>query len=322
MRRYLQRPRPQGTAHRSRQLSTQPSPCDGGTTAHRLLSPSHGRLLRGTGRSFRGSIAEVIAGAPLEPVPVPPAVAALAGGALLAPVWRNQLGGLTWQLGEGPERRFVKWAPAGSPLRMGDEAQRLRWAVRLTPVPVVLAHDADADGEWLVTSGVPGRNAVEPRWLADPLTAVRALGAGLRALHDALPTRDCPFDWSAPRRVADVRRRAGVLRPREWFPEHAGLTVTEVLARLADVPDVDRLVVCHGDACAPNTLVTDDGAWSGHVDLGSLGLADRWADLAVATWSTAWNYGPGWERPLLDAYGVEPDPERMAYYRLLWDADP
>lgn len=85
---------------------------------------------------------------------------------------------------------------------------------------------------------------------------------------------------------------------------------------------MDRAVVCHGDPCAPNTLLTDDGAWSGHVDMGSLGVADRWADLAVATWSTRWNYGDGWERPLLDAYGVEPDPERTAYYRLLRDLGP
>ncbi|WP_443062724.1 phosphotransferase [Streptomyces sp. NBC_00390] len=61
---------------------------------------------------------------------------------------------------------------------------------------------------------------------------------------------------------------------------------------------MDRLVVCHGDACAPNTVVGDDGTWTGHVDLGTLGAADRWADLAVATWSTQWNYGPGWEEPL------------------------
>jgi kanamycin kinase len=81
------------------------------------------------------------------------------------------------------------------------------------------------------------------------------------------------------------------------------------------------LVVCHGDACAPNTLL-DESGWTGHVDLGALGVADQWADLAVATWSTTWNYGGGWERPLLDAYGVEPDPVRTAYYRLLWDLDP
>jgi kanamycin kinase len=54
----------------------------------------------------------------------------------------------------------------------------------------------------------------------------------------------------------------------------------------------------------------------------TLGVADRWADLAVATWSTQWNYGPGWEQPLLAAYGVAADPERIRYYRLLWDLGP
>ncbi|GGM00479.1 hypothetical protein [Nakamurella endophytica] len=51
-------------------------------------------------------------------------------------------------------------------------------------------------------------------------------------------------------------------------------------------------------------------------------MADRWADLAVATWSTVWNYGPGHEAAVLEAYGVEPDPVRTAYYRLLWDLTP
>jgi kanamycin kinase len=78
-------------------------------------------------------------------------------------------------------------------------------------------------------------------------------------------------------------------------------------------------VVCHGDACVPNTLLHDDGTFAAHVDLGSLGVADRWADLAVAAWSTKWNYGPGYDRALYDAYGIAPDPERISYYRLLWD---
>ncbi|WP_435886091.1 phosphotransferase [Streptomyces erythrochromogenes] len=58
---------------------------------------------------------------------------------------------------------------------------------------------------------------------------------------------------------------------------------------LADIPPIDQLVVCHGDPCSPNTLVGDDGTWTGRVDLGTLGVADRWADLAVVTWSTQRN---------------------------------
>jgi kanamycin kinase len=78
--------------------------------------------------------------------------------------------------------------------------------------------------------------------------------------------------------------------------------------------------VCHADACAPNTLIGDDGRWSAHVDLGQLGVGDRWADIAVASMSTEWNYGPGWEDALIEAYGVPPDRQRLTYYRDLWNA--
>ena len=80
---------------------------------------------------------------------------------------------------------------------------------------------------WLHTAALPGRSAVDPHWVARPRTATRAIGAGLRLLHDALPVADCPFG------------------PPSWVP--------------ADAPPADRLVVCHGDACAPNTLIADDG---------------------------------------------------------------
>jgi kanamycin kinase len=42
----------------------------------------------------------------------------------------------------------------------------------------------------------------------------------------------------------------------------------------------------------------------------------------VATWSTTWNYGRGWENALLAAYGVAPDPVRARYYRRLWEPGP
>jgi kanamycin kinase len=164
--------------------------------------------------------------------------------------------------------------------------------------------------------------AVLDRWKREPARAVRAIGRGLRELHEALPVADCPCDWSAERRLARARAAAAAGRrdPAAFHPDHRRFrTVEDALAALADVPPVDRLVVCQGDACAPNTLIGEDGECTGHVDLGALGVADRWADLAVATWSTTWNYGPGWEEPLLEAYGVEPDPARTAYYRLLWE---
>ena len=237
---------------------------------------------------------------PLSPLEAPTRVRALAAGAALTPVWRNKLGGVTFRTDDG---RYIKHGPRNAETTMAGEAERLGWAAAYTPVPRVLDHGTDAHDEWLVTAALPGRSAVDPRWIAEPAAAVRALGEGLRALHDALPVAACPYDWSVPARVANAASRG-----------------IQVPAALRQAPPVDVLVVCHGDACAPNTLLDDAGQWSGHVDLDSLGVADRWADIAVAAMSTGWNYGPGWEDALLDAYGIARDQERMSFYAALWDA--
>jgi len=150
--------------------------------------------------------------------------------------------------------------------------------------------------------------------------AATAIGTGLRVLHDALPIDGCPYRWDVPSRLVRVDERMAAGETADgWSPQHQHLDVATARALLADAPAIDRLVVCHGGACAPNTLLADDGRFAAHVDLGSLGTADRWADLAVAAWSTEWNYGPGFTGHVLDGYGIDPDHDRLAYYRVLWD---
>ncbi|WP_243229423.1 aminoglycoside 3'-phosphotransferase [Microbacterium sp. CIAB417] len=237
---------------------------------------------------------------PAASIAVPGRVRALARGAALTPVWENGIGGLTFRTDDD---RYIKWGPRDAEANMRDEAERMRWTRRWILVPEVLEQDQDAEHEWLVTAAISGRSAVDPRWIAEPEAAVRAVGLGLRRLHDALPVAECPWEWSVESRFENAARR--------------GIRIPEALH---DAPEIDRLVVCHGDACMPNTLVGDDGRPLAHVDLAALGVGDRWADIAVASMSTEWNVGPGWEDALIAAYGVEPDRERLAYYRDLWNA--
>jgi aminoglycoside phosphotransferase len=237
-------------------------------------------------------------------------------------VWKNELGGLTFQVGLGDARQFVKWTPAGSGIDLSAEVVRLRWAAPFTVVPRVVDEGADETGSWIVTAGLPGRMAVDDHWKRDPGTAVRAIGTGLRALHEQLPVADCPFGWSAEQRLETARSRAaaGRIDPADW-PEdfqHIG-TVERALGVLAEIPPVDearrlpwrRLRSEHPDRRRRH-VQRSRRPWRAGCRR-PLGRPRR------RHVEYAWNYGPGWEEPLLEAYGVEPDPERIRYYRLLWE---
>lgn len=235
--------------------------------------------------------------------PVPEFVAALAGHDAVEAVWINEVGGVTYQLGTGRSARFVKWQPSNEEISLAREARKLGWAAAYVTVPEVLDLGTCADAEWLLTRALNGASAVSQRWRDDPARAVAAVGRGLREFHDRLPVSECRWHWDPITRIDRAEARQ-VCVPRA----------------LREPPSVDLPVVCHGDACCPNTLLTDSGDVSGYVDLGSLGVADRWADISVAAMSTEWNYGPGWESALLSAYGVTYDAARMNYYQQLWNA--
>lgn len=230
-------------------------------------------------------IGRVLADRPEGPVEAPQLVRAhVADPARLDAVWLNELGGLTFRDGE----HYLKWNPLGNGLDLEDERERLAWAAGRHPVPEVLEFERDEGGQLLVTRALPGLGAVTDAWRARPREAVRAIAEGLRVLHE-LPAHACPFVC-------------------EW-------------AVGPDGPAGD-VVVVQGDACAPNTVVGSDARFAGHVDLGSLGVADRWADLAVASMSLDWNFGPGWQAEFFAAYGITRDEERIRHYRALWDSAP
>ena len=84
-------------------------------------------------------------------------------------------------------------------------------------------------------------------------------------------------------------------------------------------------VMSHGDYCLPYIFV-QDGRVSGFIDLGKLGIANKWQDIALCYRSLKHNYE--WEygskprkdfnkRLLFEKLGVERDWEKIQYYILL-----
>ena len=236
-------------------------------------------------------------------------------------VYENELGTLTYRLYKDEVSHFLKVASRGVQPSLSAEAARLAWAKDHLPVPRVVECDSGLHTEWLVVEGVPGRDAMDASWSEDPHFVVRALARGLREFH-AAPIASCPFNFSLDEALGHAHRRlaAGEIDPgRDFHPEFKRMSAAEALDVLECTrPEGEDLVVCHGDYCLPNVILDSEGA-VGFVDLGELGVADRWSDLAVATWSIGWNLGPGYDAEFYAEYGVPRDAERIAYYRLLYD---
>ncbi len=220
--------------------------------------------------------------------------------------WAEQA---AWRLREtgGTRVHFLKVTESGHFPTALAERERLLWARAYLAVPEVIDAGSDAAVDWLVTDARPGTDATKHALLAEPARIVPAIARGLVAFHAAAPVDECPFDFTMETALEHARTRiqTGITEPTDLHPEYRHLTLEQALARVEELaPATEDLVVCHGDYCFPNVLLDDQGEVTGYIDIGELGVADRWLDIAVAAWSVTWNIGPGWEDLFYESYGV------------------
>jgi kanamycin kinase len=146
-------------------------------------------------------------------------------------------------------------------------------------------------------------------WLAGRWPVPQVLGFFKAYGDDWLLTREVPgvplYHASVGWEPARVARRLGEILLELHATDFTGCPFGE--------PKPGR-VLLHGDYCLPNVLV-DQGRLTALVDLGRSGIGDPRDDFAAALWSLHYNYGPGYARDFLEAYGVpsmtDRDIERM-----------
>ncbi len=224
-------------------------------------------------------------------------------------------------------RAYAKVAVIERSAELAGERDRLLWLRdKGILTPDVIDWRTTDDGACLTISAIEGIPAVDLP-AADLIEAWPSMSRQLGALH-ALDAGQCPFDRGlAPMfaRAADVvARDAG---NRDFLSVHdketsAGELLARVERELAvrlEQEKSDR-VVCHGDPCMPNFMI-DPRTFrcTGMIDLGRLGTADRYADLALMTANAreTWT-SPDQEKRasaiLFDALGiVAPDRARLDF---------
>jgi aminoglycoside 3'-phosphotransferase II len=195
------------------------------------------------------------------------AQAAVGGSRLSSEFAWMSWAGTVWRLGGESRAVYVKRAA-----HLVDERDRLAWLAGRWPVPEVIGFYRAAGDDWLLTREVPGVPLSDASVGLPPARVASLLGEILRGIHRTDAT-GCPFGTSKPGHV-----------------------------------------LIHGDYCLPNVLVTGgagraQGAppkLSALIDVGRAGLGDPRDDLAAGVWALRYNFGAGFAREFLDAYGAPP----------------
>ena len=226
-------------------------------------------------------------------------------------------GAAVWRVDDGAAPLFLKSEPAHPLSEMPGEAARLAWLADTAVAAPKLIDHFEQDGRyWLLMTALPGQDLTHP--VDRPQEIVQILATALRQMHGLDPL-SCPFDHRLDARLATgaANVAAGRVDESDFDTEHEGWTAAAVLNWLqANRPPPGDLVVTHGDVSLPN-LMAAGGTFTGFIDCGRLGVADRWQDLAIACRSLTYNCGRDHVSAFLDAYGAPWDEQRSRYYNAL-----
>ncbi|MEZ5708978.1 MAG: APH(3') family aminoglycoside O-phosphotransferase [Blastomonas sp.] len=216
----------------------------------------------------------------------------------------------------GCQTLYLKTEEAGPFAELPSEAVRLRWmALAGLPVPKLEAELRHDNGNWLLTCGLPGRSLDRNPELR-PVEIVRIMAEAMLRLH-TVDIAACPFDHRLETRIAYARQRmlAGQVDVSDFDEERTGRNVEELYRELEEMkPLTEDLVFTHGDFCNDN-LIAEEGRFTGFVDCGRAGVADRYQALA---WRTiARNLGEECTAMFFRLYGIVPDERRLRFFCLL-----
>lgn len=211
-----------------------------------------------------------------------------------------------------------------------DEARTehtiLLWLEGRLPAPRCLFHALEDGTDYLLMTRIQGKMACDEGYMKRDKGryVVRLLADALKRLWQ-VDAGDCPVRQTLSKDLALARQ--AVEEGKAEYSGRGGFADDRALLKWleANQPAQEDLVFSHGDYCMPNVLFDGD-ALAGYIDLGNMGVADRWEDIAMVHRSLRNNFSgvfggqvypdfdPDW---LFEELGIPFDAEKFRFYDLL-----
>lgn len=212
-----------------------------------------------------------------------------------------------------------------------NEFKVIKWLNGRLPVPEIIEY-GEAEGKvYCLMTKMPGLMACDKSYLEDFGTLIDLTVQAMEMLW-SVDIADCPCCC-----LLDARLEAAAYNVHnnlvdmentepETFGEGGFASPEELLLWLCDNRPKEEPVFSHGDFCLPN-IFAENGRVTGFIDLGKMGVADRWQDIALCyrslkdnfegKYSGGGKYGGFYPEMLFERLGIGEDPEKLRYYILL-----
>lgn len=211
-----------------------------------------------------------------------------------------------------------------------NECQIMKWLEGKLPVPKPVAYECENGRSYLLMTRVEGKMSCDEAYMRQPALLTKMLADALKTMWQ-IDVSDCPCIWNIDRK----------LKLAKYWVEHDMVDVDNVepdtygpngfdspralFQWLTENKPQEEPVLSHGDFTLPNILF-EDGHIKGYIDLGRMGVADKWQDISLCYRSLQHNFDGKYNGKKYDGYhpdmlfkqlGIEPDWDKIRYYILL-----
>lgn len=213
---------------------------------------------------------------------------------------------------------YLKIAKKGT---LTQEYNALKWLDGKLSVPKIVLFDNDNKNEFLITKAMLGEMVCSPIYVNNPTEALKIIKEAFDNIY-AVPISTCPFDVSNKYKLSLIKEnvKKGLVKNenlKEETLQRFG-SVENLLNYLIDNQFPEELCFSHGDTSLPNIFAFDN-KFSGFIDVGECGIADKWFDLAICEKSIRRNYGEEYVSKFYEQLNIIPDRNKLDYYLLMME---
>lgn len=188
-------------------------------------------------------------------------------------------------------------------------------------VSEIVLFDNETENEFLITKAIPGEMVCSEKYLNNPMIALKIIKQAFDNIY-SVDISDCPFNVSNKYKLSLIKNNVekGLIKNEDLKSETLERfeNVEGLLNYLINNQFEEELCFSHGDTSLPNIFSSND-KFSGFIDVGECGIADKWFDLAICEKSIRRNFGEKYISEFYKKLNIVPDRNKIDYYLLMME---